>query len=96
MTLYATQYFYDDRLDERLAVRPEHRDYLRSLTEAGKLLAAGAYADGFPGALLVFRVADEAELAATIAVDPFSRDGFLLRYEAHAWEIPLGDLAGTA
>ena len=57
--------------DRRLEVRPAHREYLASLREAGKLVAAGPFSDG-TGALLVYDVADEAELRDILAKDPYT------------------------
>lgn len=57
--------------DRRLEVRPAHREYLASLREAGKLVAAGPFTDG-TGALLVYDVADEAELRDILAKDPYT------------------------
>ena len=55
MTLHAVIYRYADdaaALDEH---RPRHRDYLRSLFEAGRLVVSGPLTEGGgPGALLIF------------------------------------------
>lgn len=56
----------------RLALRPAHRDKLRALHEAGRLVLAGPFADE-SGALLVLDVADAAEVAALLDDDPYYR-----------------------
>lgn len=70
MALFAVQLRFTDT-DRRLQVRPAHRDYLTSLREAGKLVTAGPFADQ-SGALLIYDVADEAELRGILAKDPYT------------------------
>jgi uncharacterized protein len=70
MTMFAVQLRFTDP-DRRMQVRPAHREYLTSLREAGKLVAAGPFADE-TGALLVYEVADEAELREILAKDPYT------------------------
>jgi uncharacterized protein YciI len=70
MALFAVQLRFTDT-DRRLQVRPAHREYLTSLKEAGKLVTAGPFADQ-TGALLIYDVADEAELRDILAKDPYT------------------------
>lgn len=70
MAHFAVQLRFTDT-DRRLQVRPAHREYLTALKAAGKLVAAGPFADQ-TGALLVYDVADEAELRAILADDPYT------------------------
>ncbi|HET6298589.1 MAG TPA: muconolactone Delta-isomerase family protein [Kribbella sp.] len=70
MALFAVQLRFTDT-DRRMQVRPAHRDYLTSLKEAGKLVTAGPFADQ-TGALLIYDVADEAELRDILAKDPYT------------------------
>ncbi len=93
MSLYAVQYTYDDRDDVRDQVRPEHRGYLNGLTGRGLLLGSGPYTTGVPGALLVFRAADRAQLDALLADDPFAREGLIAETEVRAWDLVLGSWA---
>ena len=60
--------------DRRMEVRPAHREYLTELKAAGKLVAAGPFTDQ-TGALLVYDVADEAELRDILAKDPYTPAG---------------------
>ena len=60
--------------DRRMEVRPAHREYLTELKSAGKLVAAGPFTDQ-TGALLVYDVADEAELRDILAKDPYTPAG---------------------
>ena len=60
--------------DRRMEVRPAHREYLTELKAAGKLVAAGPFTDQ-TGALLVYDVADEAEVRDILAKDPYTPAG---------------------
>jgi uncharacterized protein YciI len=70
MALFAVQLRFTDT-DRRMQVRPAHREYLTALRAAGKLVAAGPFADQ-SGALLFYDVADEAELRDILANDPYT------------------------
>jgi uncharacterized protein YciI len=70
MALFAVHLRFTDT-ERRLQVRPAHREYLTSLRAAGKLVTAGPFADQ-SGALLVYDVADEAELRDILANDPYT------------------------
>lgn len=98
MTTFAVRYTYDQRADLRDEVRPAHRDYLRELADRGLLLGSGPYADGDPGALLVFATTDRSALEVLLADDPFARSGLVAEVEIREWTLVLGpwaaDLAG--
>lgn len=70
MAYFAVQLRFTDT-ERRLQVRPAHRDYLNALRAAGKLVTAGPFADQ-SGALLLYDVADEAELRQILADDPYT------------------------
>jgi uncharacterized protein YciI len=70
MALFALQLKFTDP-ERRMEVRPAHREYLGELKEAGKLVTAGPFADQ-TGALLIYDVADEAELRDILAKDPYT------------------------
>ena len=67
--VYALELTFDDD-PARLEGRPAHRERLAALRDAGKILAAGPYADE-SGALLVFRVETREEMDEIIAADPY-------------------------
>ncbi|TCC33778.1 YciI family protein [Kribbella sindirgiensis] len=72
MAQFVVQLRFDlDRTDQRMEVRPAHREYLAALKADGKLVAAGPFTDQ-TGALLVYDVADEAELRDILAKDPYT------------------------
>ncbi len=90
MTVYAVRYTYNAHADHRLAVRPRHRAWLAERLAAGDLLASGPFADGEPGALLVFRAASRDDLVALLAQDPFAAEDVLAATEVREWEQVLG------
>jgi uncharacterized protein YciI len=70
MALFALQLKFTDP-ERRMEVRPAHREYLFALKDAGKLVTAGPFADQ-TGAILIYNVADEAELRDILAKDPYT------------------------
>ena len=77
---------YRRPLEEVLTVVDEHRAYLRTLQEAGLLLASGPF-DPRSGGALLLRVPDDAVQATLDAVrddDPFVRSG-MAQYELLPW-----------
>jgi uncharacterized protein len=70
MAIFALQLRFRNN-DRRLEVRPAHREYLASLRDAGRLVAAGPWADD-TGAMLLYDVAGEAEVREILANDPYT------------------------
>ncbi|MEV0567102.1 YciI family protein [Dactylosporangium sp. NPDC050588] len=68
--MYLLELAFDGSPD-RLAVRPAHRERLRVLHEAGRVVMAGPYSDE-TGALLLFDVTAK-EFDAIIDDDPYYR-----------------------
>jgi uncharacterized protein YciI len=94
MTIYAVTYRYSDDLATRDRVRPEHREYLRGLVDRGVLLLSGPFGPDEPaGALLIFRGADKADVAALIEKDPFEIAGVITGAEIVEWNPLNGPLA---
>ena len=60
----------DSHTADRLAARPAHRARLVEHHAAGRLLAAGPFADE-SGAQLIFDVAERAELDRPVGADPY-------------------------
>lgn len=65
-----------------------HRAYLRQLHEQKKLVASGPFVPRTGGGLLM-RVADEAELQALLAADPFHQEQ-LVESTVHVWAPNIG------
>jgi uncharacterized protein YciI len=82
---------YRKPLEEVLKVVDDHRAYLRSLKEAGKLLASGPFEPRFGGGLLL-RLPDATFADDALAVrdaDPFVKAG-VAQYELLPWAPVIG------
>lgn len=97
MPIYAVQYLYQPGRDaDRDTHRPEHRDYLQSMADAGTILLRGPYADaeGGPGALIIVRADSPEAVAAAMDPDPFNREGLIEQRVVREWTLvgdhPLG------
>lgn len=75
--------FFPDT-EKRLAVRPTHREYLKSLFDAGKLHESGPYLDD-SGALIIYEAADEAEARSLLANDPYTPAGIIASVDLKEW-----------
>ncbi|MEV0676790.1 YciI family protein [Actinosynnema sp. NPDC050436] len=89
MARFLVELEFGDNVDDRLAVRPAHREYLATLVEQGRLLVSGPYADQ-SGAVLVYEVADEAELREVLAADPYAPAGVVTATRVHEWQTVMG------
>lgn len=97
MAVFAVHYTYCDDAEAIAAGRPQHRAYLRSLVEAGQLLASGPYVGVDPDQALLIFAADSAEqVAALLADDPFQRDKLVASQEITPWNALLGAFAEHA
>lgn len=89
MARFAVELVFGENQDERMAVRPAHREYLATLVERGVLLVSGPYADQ-SGALLVYEVADEDELREVLAADPYTPANVVKETRVHEWQTVMG------
>ncbi len=71
MARFVVELVFGQNREDRLAVRPAHREYLAELAGKNILLAAGPWADD-SGAVLIYETADEAELRGIIEADPYT------------------------
>jgi uncharacterized protein YciI len=94
--IVAVTYRYTDDVALRDEVRPEHRDFLRGLADAGHLLLSGPFGATAPaGALLLFRADDEAQVQGWVDADPFSVRGVVASATLAEWDPVLGSLTGA-
>ncbi|WP_026530530.1 YciI family protein [Haematomicrobium sanguinis] len=94
MKTFAVTYAYaPETLDTRDEVRATHRAWLQDLADAGTVLSAGKYADN-TGALLIFVTADEDELRALLAEDPYAKAGCVADVSVKEWTPAIGAFAG--
>ncbi|MGM9473646.1 YciI family protein [Pseudarthrobacter sp. YS3] len=96
MTVFAVEYVYAaDSSATRDEHRPAHRGWLAGLAEDGRLLTSGPYGDG-AGALLIFKVQDEAALNDLLKQDPFAVAGTIAGIRSTEWTPVIGILAAHA
>lgn len=84
MATFVVELRYRVDREQRQSVHPAHADYLYRLTERGVLLAAGPLVDS-NGGLLVYEVADDAELRSVLADEPYVRAGFVAESRISQW-----------
>jgi uncharacterized protein YciI len=64
--------------------RPAHRIYANRLMSAGKLVAAGPFADG-SGGLFIYDVGNREEVDALVRADPYVTLGAFAFFETKPW-----------
>ncbi len=85
MAFYALYIRFTDDTERRLATRPVHREYLKSLFDAGKLAEAGPFTDD-SGAIIVYNVENREAAEAQLAQDPYTLTGGIVESVAiHEW-----------
>jgi uncharacterized protein YciI len=96
MTVFAVEYVYTaESAAARDETRPAHRAWLSDLAEDGLLLTSGPYGDG-AGALLIFKIQDEAQLNDVLKQDPFAAAGTIAGIRTTEWTPVIGILAAHA
>ena len=81
----------DDYLDRRAALRNDHLALARAAHARGELLLAGALADPYDRALLIFAGDGPAEAEAFAAADPYVRNGLVTSWTVRQWNEVLED-----
>ncbi len=66
-------------------VRPEHRQYLIGLRDAGKLAISGPFEGG--GALIVYEAEKREDVEKLITDDPFAKHGVFEKWDVRPWNI---------
>lgn len=94
MALYAATLTYTDDKGKIAEVRPTHREYLKSLVDAGRLHESGPFTDD-SGALIVYVADTEADAREMLANDPFSVNGVIVESTVKEWKIVMSTV-GTA
>jgi uncharacterized protein YciI len=93
MTVVATYTYDPSALYERKTIQDEHLQFIKSLEDAGKLLAVGKIADACVDILFLLNVADTAEAQSLLATDPYNRAGYVTRITSHEWSAARGTLS---
>ncbi len=72
--------------ERRLAVRPEHREYVSALFERGQIRMSGPLV-GDAGAVLVYEADTEEAARELIAQDPYTREGVVDEVSLREWVV---------
>ncbi len=83
---------FTDQEELRLHTRPTHREYLRSLFDAGKLVMSGPWTDD-TGAMLIYEAVDIAEAEQLLDADPYRTAGVIADARIKEWRVVMGPLA---
>jgi len=81
----------DDYLERRPAFRTEHLALATAARERGELLLAGALADPYDRALLIFAGDGPSAAEAFAAGDPYVTNGLVTAWTVRQWNEVLGD-----
>lgn len=86
MAMYAVWTTFNKTNDEeRLRIRPKHRQYLDARLDDGSLIASGPFGDE-SGALFVYQADSEDAVRQLLANDPYSSVGALGSIEIKEWK----------
>lgn len=88
MKHFAIHYTYPHEAEPVVALRPAHREFLKSLLDKGTLVASGPYTDGGGSALIIIRLPESAGVADAEALmndDPFHREQVLDGRSIREW-----------
>jgi uncharacterized protein YciI len=88
MALFAVLIEFTEDEELRLQTRPVHREYLRSLLDAGKLSMSGPWADD-TGALIVYEAENMAEAERILDSDPYRSAGVIANATLKEWKVVL-------
>lgn len=86
MSTFVREIAMDAGDERRLAVRPEHRDYVRDLFERGQIRISGPLADD-TGAILVYEAPDLESARALVDADPYTREGVVREVSLREWSV---------
>ena len=81
----------DDYLERRPAFRAQHLDLARAAHERGELLLAGALADPYDRALLVFAGDSPVTAEEFARNDPYVINGLVTKWNVRRWNEVLAD-----
>ena len=88
MALFAAVLEFGENNELRLEIRPRHREYLRSLLDAGKLAMSGPWVDE-TGALIVYNAEDQTEAERMLDADPYRSAGVIANVRIKEWHVVL-------
>mgnify|MGYP001255464938 FL=1 len=86
MATFAVVYTFADNEAVRLATRPKHREYLKTLLDAGNIVLSGPFLDD-SGALLVVKAESREQVEEFLANDPYRDAGVVDNALVKEWNI---------
>jgi uncharacterized protein len=84
-----------DYLEKRVLFRAEHLQLAWLAAERGELVLGGAVGEPIESALLLFNVADPAQVKAFAESDPYVINGLVSSYRILPWHTVVGEQAAT-
>jgi hypothetical protein len=81
----------DDYVARRAQFRSQHLQLVQQAYERGELVLAGALADPFDGAVLVFRGPSPDAAEAFAKADPYVTNGMVAKWRVRKWATVIGD-----
>ncbi|MDO5501413.1 MAG: YciI family protein [Propionibacteriaceae bacterium] len=90
MTPFAVHYSYTDDVDFRMALRPEHRDFLLGLGPERLLLAAAYDPTEEHGGLLIIGGTSVEEVTELMSADPYQQQGVVTDVRIRTWQPAIG------
>jgi uncharacterized protein YciI len=88
MALFVTVVEFGEDNELRLETRPRHREYLRSLLDAGKLALSGPWVDE-TGAMFIYIAENMAEAERMLDADPYRSAGVIANARIKEWHVVL-------
>ena len=88
MGLFAALIEFTGDEELRLQTRPSHREYLRTLLDAGNLAISGPWADD-TGALIIYEAQDIGEAERLLDGDPYRSTGVIANATLKEWRVVL-------
>ncbi|MCK2236386.1 MULTISPECIES: YciI family protein [unclassified Crossiella] len=89
MARFVVEWVFGTNRDERLAVRPAHREWAAEQAKQGVLLAGGPWAND-TGAQVVLEAADRDELAKILDSDPYASADVIAETRIREWTVVTG------
>ena len=84
-TFVALMEFAPDALEKRAPLREEHLRRFMAHRDAGKIVAAGPWAEAYDGALIIFRADSQEDVDQFIRDDPYYAAGLWPSYRVREW-----------
>ncbi len=88
MKYFAAIYDYKPQNPLVAQTRAKHREFIAALHAEGKIFASGPFTDTFGGALIIFALSDDAQVADALKLteqDPFVQAGVVTARSVREW-----------